>query len=91
MWLGYGLPYPQFWDLTVAEIVKILRGKSDAEKHRVEQARAMNYELAGLIACAYHDPENMPKFKPDAGPDVVPDDAAAQANLRGFLMGLAAR
>lgn len=54
-----------------------------------DDERARNYELAGLISYAHHEPKKMPKFKPTEDPNAEKSDELAQAQVRGYFMALA--
>lgn len=54
-----------------------------------DEARIRNYELAGLISYAQHDPKKMPKFQPTADAEGEKSDAVAQEQVRGFFIGMA--
>lgn len=53
-------------------------------------SRALNYELAGLVSFAFHDPENMPSLVQETQEQEIPDEVA-QAQVRAFFHGLAER
>ena len=86
-WLAQGQPYGQFWDLTPREIVAILRGGVARVTVENDLARQRNYELATLIAYAFNDPKNMPKFSAVSQKKEVPDEVA-QAQVRGFFIAM---
>lgn len=88
-WCAAGLPYQDFWPLTFAEIVIILDGDRKRRLRDHDDARARNYELAGLISFAQHDPKKMPKYQAteDAGKAV--SDELAQAQVRGYFIAAA--
>lgn len=58
----------------------ILRGAAARRRAEVETARALNHQLAGLVAFAVHDPQHLPEFRPD-------DTAAAAALAQGAREG----
>ncbi|ADE85739.1 hypothetical protein [Rhodobacter capsulatus] len=74
----------------------ILRGAAAQRRAEIETARALNHQLAGLVAFAVHDPQHLPEFRPD-------DTAAATAataqgarevdheRVRGALIAMALR
>ena len=50
----------------------------------------LNYELAGLISFAQHDPKKMPKYKAASSAKVAPeDDEVNAARFRGAFIALA--
>lgn len=90
-WCAAGLQYERFWALTFSEIVVILEGEGKRRQRDHDEARSRNYELAKLIGFAHHDPQNMPSFKSGSEADSKEpvDDAADQARVRGFFIGMA--
>lgn len=54
-----------------------------------DEARIRNYELAGLISYAQHDPSKMPKFQTTEDGNKEQSDALAQEQVRGFFIGMA--
>jgi hypothetical protein len=83
-----GQDYDLFWRLTLREVVMILKATTAKRKADFEERRALNYEMASLVAFAHHDPKAMPKYKP-TGKATPENDELAQAQVRGFLMSLA--
>lgn len=73
--------------MTLAEVLMILGAKRDQREADVERDRALNYEMAVLTSYAYHAPRKMPKYKPQKAPKG--SDDLAQAQVRGFFIGLA--
>lgn len=71
----------------------ILTARIARRRDEIEAQRALNHEMAGLIAYAMHDPKKLPKYKamPAQGetPGLVsdPDDA----RVRAYFMALAGR
>ena len=63
VWCAAGLDYEQFGRLSMGEVVSVLRGRKAYMQSQVEQARALNFELAGLISHAVHQPRKMPKYR----------------------------
>lgn len=66
--------------------------RGDISKMRMDNdlARQRNFELAHLVAYAFHDPSKMPKFSGDAAPDKAEvSDEVAQAQVRGFFIAMA--
>lgn len=73
----------------------ILRGAAAQRRAEVETARALNHQLAGLVAFAVHDPQHLPEFRPD---DTAAAAALAQGarevdheRVRGALIAMALR
>ncbi|WP_444460001.1 hypothetical protein [Rhodobacter capsulatus] len=58
----------------------ILRGAAAQRRAEVETARALNHQLAGLVAFAFHDPQHLPEFRPD---DTAATAAARAGRARG--------
>lgn len=69
--MALGLPYAEFWTLSLRETALVRDAVYRREARKVEQARTLNQELGVLMKYAYHDPNNMP--------DLVKAAAAAQA------------
>lgn len=67
----------------------ILRGGVEKARAENDIARQRNYELATLVAFAFHDPEKMPKFGGAAQDEKQVSDEVAHAQVRGFFMALA--
>jgi hypothetical protein len=67
----------------------ILRGGVEKARAENDIARQRNYELATLVAYAFHDPEKMPKFGGSAQDEKQVSDEVAHAQVRGFFMALA--
>jgi hypothetical protein len=89
-WLEHGQDYETFWRLTPREVSAILRGNVARLRSESDVARHRNYELASLIAFAFHDPKEMPEFKAMSAPQQkARDDALNHARVRGYLMALA--
>ena len=86
-WLAQGQDYLSFWDLTPREIILILRGGVAKAQAQSDIERQQNYELAHLVAFAFHDPKAMPRFA-DAGQDTEKSDEVAQAQVRGFFIAM---
>lgn len=73
----------------------ILRGAAAQRRAEIETARALNHQLAGLVAFAVHDPQHLPEFRPD---DTAAAAALAQGarevdheRVRGALIAMALR
>lgn len=67
----------------------VLDGEHKRRTREHDDARARNYELAGLISFAHHDPKKMPKFQATGEAAKAKSDAVDQAKVRGYLIGLA--
>ena len=65
----------------------VLDGAQAKRMRDHDDARARNYELAGLIGYAYHDPKKMPKF--EASGAAQKSDELAHEQVRGFFISLA--
>jgi hypothetical protein len=78
-----------FWDLTPAEIVRVISGVRARDARDHEAARIRNYELANLIAFAQHDPKKMPGYKPVSGAPQPASGAVQQAKARGAMISWA--
>lgn len=66
----------------------ILEGDRKRRVRDHDDERVRNYELAGLIAYAQHDPKNMPTFKA-TGDDRAQSNEADAERVRGYFIGLA--
>jgi len=88
-WCAAGLQYADFWPLTMAEILIVLEGDRKRRLRDHDDARARAHELAVLISYAHHQPGKIPKFTPTDDPGKPKSDAAAQAQVRGYFIGLA--
>jgi hypothetical protein len=89
--LSARLDYPLFWELTPAEIVRIVEASRKQDDIEHEAARIRNYELARLISFAQHDPKNMPSYKLEADEAKPESDEANQERARGAFIALALR
>jgi hypothetical protein len=67
----------------------VLDGEQKRRLRHHDDARARNYEFAGLISYAHHNPQKMPKFEPTGAPKV--SDELAHEQVRGFFIGMALR
>jgi len=67
----------------------ILRGGVEKARAENDIAQQRNYELATLVAFAFHEPDNIPKFGGSAQDEKQVSDEVAQAQVRGFFMALA--
>ncbi|MCF7725781.1 hypothetical protein GLP52_03675 [Sulfitobacter sp. M22] len=65
-----------------------MRGIVDRDERAHELSRNRNYELANLIAFAFHDPKKMPKLNAGSRQKDVPDEVA-QLQVRAFFMAMA--
>ena len=90
-WLGAGLPYGEFWQVTPGEAAAAIRARQDAARTDVETQRALNHELARLIAFAVHQPNKMPEYSAMKSPDLDRSSRADDETVRGFFMALAMR
>lgn len=84
-----GCDYDLFWRLTPAEIVLVLKGHDERLAGEIENARRLNYELAGWITFAFHNPKKMPALNPKDPKKKQQSSAVDDARVRGFLIGLA--
>lgn len=67
----------------------MLRCARRARETRLEEARQLNFELAGLISFAFHAPKKMPKYKPvRPEPRRETSSPADDAKVRAYLIGL---
>ena len=71
--------------------MQILTGHNNARRAAHEAARVRNYELAGLISFAHHDPKKMPKYTAIGAQEKKASDEADQARARGLLIAMALR
>ena len=71
----------------------ILRGAAAQRRAEIEAARALNHQLAGLVAFAFHDPQNLPEFRPDDAAAAPPQGAREldHERVRGALIAMALR
>ncbi|ETD90407.1 hypothetical protein ACTTAL_13565 [Rhodobacter capsulatus] len=71
----------------------ILRGAAAQRRAEIETARALNHQLAGLVAFAVHDPQHLPEFRPDHD-DAAHSQGAREVDherVRGALIAMALR
>lgn len=54
-----------------------------------DESRYLNFELAQLVAFAYHDPKNMPSFSTSADDASEAKSAVDEAKVRGFFISMA--
>lgn len=89
-----GLDYGAFWGLTPREIGPILKADGARVLRRFEDQRLLNSELANLIAFAFHQPADIPKYRPleqERRDDQRREESteAEDAYVRAFFIGLA--
>ncbi|WP_028956658.1 hypothetical protein [Sulfitobacter sp. 20_GPM-1509m] len=68
----------------------ILRATVARIESEHELARVRNFELAGLVAFAFHEPKKLPKYSKTNSKSAVPDEVA-QAQVRAFFIAMAGR
>lgn len=68
----------------------LLEGFEKRTMRDFEHQRALNHEMAGLVAFAHHSPNKIPRYKPVRTESEAADDLA-QAKVRGFFMARANR
>jgi hypothetical protein len=78
-----------FWDLTPAEIMRVISGVRARDARDHEAARIRNYELANLLTFAQHDPKKMPGYRPVIAKPQPASDAVQQAKARGAMISWA--
>jgi hypothetical protein len=78
-----------FWDLTPAEIMRVITGVRARDARDHEAARIRNYELANLIAFAQHDPKKLPGYKPVSGKPQPASDPVQQVRAHGAMIAWA--
>ena len=83
------LEYADFWGHTPAEIIKIITVLRAREERDFEQSRVLNFELAGLISYAHHQPDKIPKYVPHGAEKQKTTDEGEQARARGAFIALA--
>ncbi|KPU83697.1 hypothetical protein JI58_07930 [Marinosulfonomonas sp. PRT-SC04] len=67
----------------------VVNATRQRETDSFERARIRNFEMAGLIAIAHHDPKKMPDYKPHGEKPKPVSDEANQARARGAFIALA--
>jgi hypothetical protein len=74
-------------------VTVILRAIAARRSDDLERQRVVAYELAGLVAVGFHNPKNMPEYKPLAQKRAKTEanTPADDEHARGFLMLLALR
>lgn len=85
-WIVAGQDYGTFWRLTPRQISLVLNCYADRRIKEHDEARLRNFEMAQLIAYAFHSPKTMPKFKPTSAPSGPKED---EEGVRAFFIGLA--
>lgn len=88
MWVGLGLPAPDFWGITLREADVVMRAASERMVRAKRMDDARTYTLASLISWSVNDPKAMPKFEaafPDGVPKVAQDPEAIWESLAGWM------
>lgn len=76
-----GLPYAEFWDLSLREVDLVSRAQRKRLEDEVARERVLNQERASLMAFAFHKPAKMPDYtKPPKA-----QDAPTRAFLEDFV------
>lgn len=84
--MSLGQPYPEFWTLTLREVVLVCDAIRERKRDEIGRARVLNQELAHLVAYAYHNPKEMPDLTKDRQDAPTDDETGANA-LRAGLLG----
>lgn len=88
MWIEAGQDPTAFYTFTLSEVALIVKATMARRDAGHERQRILSHELAGLIAVAYHDPQNFPKYEPlqkMQGRDEKPTESD-NAKIRGFFI-----
>lgn len=87
-WVGCGLPYADFWGVTLREYRLITCAVQRRKEAEVNDQRVLQQELAHLIGYAFHDPSNIPDFTKKSTPKQAEpvDDRLATEQLRSSLI-----
>jgi hypothetical protein len=72
----------------LSEISTILRCRGEKLENDFERQRILNYELAGLISFAFHQPGKMPKYKENKAAEKKGTEVD-DIRVRAFFIGLA--
>lgn len=88
LWIEAGQAPAEFWTFTLSEIGLILKAAATRRDEATERQRALAHELAGLIAVGFHNPKEMPEYKPlrDRTEAVGEPTEHDDARIRGFFM-----
>jgi hypothetical protein len=57
-----GINAKEYWELTYDELVTQLQGIKHQKEEEAKHDASLDYNLAHLIAYAFHQPDNMPDF-----------------------------
>lgn len=90
LWLRSGLDYDAFWARTPREIDLILRARAEARREEHDRQRGIAYELAALIAFAFHEPKKLPEFEPTR-PAGAPSTRADEEHVRAWFIAMASQ
>lgn len=67
----------------------IVKATSARRQRRFEEERLLNSELANLVAFAYHQPKQIPKYEPLQQARREEPSEADDAYVRAFFIGMA--
>jgi len=83
-----GLPYDDFWRLSLRECDLILSETLARQKADTKAKRVLQQEMAHLMSFAVNDPKNLPDFTKEAGEakaDAM-SEKEAEIRLRSFFV-----
>lgn len=63
-----GLPYADFFDVTLREFDLITSAVRDRERTNIANRRVLQQELATLVCFAFHEPGDIPDFTENGPP-----------------------
>ncbi len=84
-WVALGLPYQDFWPLSLREIALVSDALRKREVRAVERERMLNQERAHLAAFAFHQPDKIPDLVKEAQKRASPEEHGA-ADMRAALL-----
>lgn len=88
VWIEAGQAPAEFWTFTLSEIGLIIKASAARRRDAMERQRMLSFELAGLVACGFHNPKEMPEYEPlkDPGAPIGEPTEYDDARIRGFFM-----
>lgn len=92
-WLQIGQDINSFWRLTPRELALVIEGDNTRRVADFEAQRALNHEMARLVAIAFHKPQKLPDHKP-LDRKARPSGSSSQVDderVRAFFIRLASK
>lgn len=68
-----------------------MKAYASRKQNEIETQRALNFELARLVAFAFHDPKKMPEYKAASKADDKKSSEVNDAKVSAFFRALAER